>query len=437
MHARLFRAAFASLSLIAVFFSPPLLAETPHPVDRAKAARLLEQARQTCLADDGALWGLQFCGPTLLIDPETRRALKADLTAIQPITEDGLEDVQWPDNMRLSNSTRYWNGVQYATLTWPVQARSEPGRVALVLHENYHRTQGVMHFRVGEDVRSEHLDSESGRVSLRLEARALEKAVSAEDLETRRHFARLALAFRHDRLGGRPVARQSERYLTLFEGLAEYSGNRLARSPSAFREYAAHRPTGIEGHSSFTRNFAYFTAPAWGWLLDQTGPDWRRSLTGEDGLADHYARRIGAQAPFADDAARQQGLAALDGATVKAEERQRASRIQARQQRYRDRFVDGPVLVMEANGFSMDPRTVTSLGQHGRVYEVLSISNDWGRFETENGALMGPRPPYVYAEAVTDESGALVLNNDQWTLSLKPGWTIVPHEKGFAIARQD
>ena len=69
--------------------------------------------------------------------------------------------------------------------------------------------------------------------------------------------------------------------LRLNEGLAEYTGVKLsAQSPAEFAMLAdSNLRLGPDRHPNFVRSFAYVSGPAYGFLLDAAGENWRHGLT--------------------------------------------------------------------------------------------------------------------------------------------------------------
>src|SRR6185295_7127851 len=70
----------------------------------------------------------------------------------------------------------------------------------------------------------------------------------------------------------------SERQLELNEGLAEYTGYKLCGLPdAALPSRVAARLDQEQSSDSFSRSFCYATGPAYGLLLDDAMPNWRKS----------------------------------------------------------------------------------------------------------------------------------------------------------------
>ena len=232
---------------------------------------------------------------------------------------------------------------------------------------------------------NEHLDAVDGRYWLRLEWRALARALR-ESGELRAQAVRDALAFRQARHTRYPDKVESERALYITEGLASYTQTVLAAPSQADAiARALELLAGAEDGESFVRTFTYNSGPAYGLLLDAASPGWPRTVRGSDDPPAMLMRALGVQ-PVADAAA---AAARYGGAELRAAEEQREQQRQARIAELRQRFVDGPVFVMPCGGGG----TSNSLGAvvipgAGTVYfNPYRLSGACGTLAAENGVL--------------------------------------------------
>jgi hypothetical protein len=423
-----------TLSLLSLSFFlnvnfQPALAD----IDEAKAIRYFEDVQKVCRADNEKLWDIDFCRHTLFIDPDDRSVLGYDLRRNGQIDPSKFARGYWPDDRPISNTTRFWKGRQWATIVWPPR-RDATERNALILHENFHGIQGILPFRVGRPLNTNHLDDLPGRMSLRMEVAVLAKALLEENADERKRLAELAYQIRLKRLVGNERAVRAERYWQLYEGIPEYTGHKLTKSNDELSSFIAARMPDLVARETYAHDFAYFTTPAWAILLDKEFPYWRDHFSGRYDLADTYARTARLDERVLSDTEFETATIPFGYYASFAFESERQRALDGERAKYRARFVEGKVLVLTASGFRMDPSSVVSLGKDGRVFQEMEISDDWGSLSATGGAMMGPRPPWIYVEAV-EENGQLVLDNDKWTLTLNPGWHIVEHERGYTLEK--
>ena len=98
--------------------------------------------------------------------------------------------------------------------------------------------------------------------------------------------------------------------------------------------------------TSFVGNFEAASGPAYGVLLDDLLPGWRRQVRGASDLGDLLASANN-RPPVANLSA---AAARYDGATLRTAEEARDRAQQVRVAELRRRFVDGPVLTMPGLG---------------------------------------------------------------------------------------
>ncbi len=411
---------------LALLAAPPAFA-----LDLDLARRYLAEAGEYCSLDGGRLWGVSLCGPILLVDPASRA-----VAANQPgregrlVENQGLWTGRLPGEQMPANTALDWAGERWTMLLWPLPEHPRRRR-ALVLHESWHRIQD----RIGLPARAagnEHLDEFEARFWLQLEWRALRAALTGFG-ERRAQAAGDAVAFRRRRQTLYPKALAEEPALELNEGLAEYTGVRLsADSDSEAAGEAARRLEAAPREASFVRSFAYATGPAYGLLLDAASHGWQRRLTPADDLAELLARAMGLDGAGADVRAGLYGASEL-----RSSEARRETERQARLARYRERLVNGPLLLLplEKPSASFDPRELLPLPGHGTVYPKLQASDVWGVLEVSQGALLSPDWKQL---AVPAPAGPAALSGDGWQLRLRPGWRLVPGARGgdFRLARE-
>ena len=177
------------------------------------------------------------------------------------------------------NAPVQWGGATWSAYTWDDVANRTPReRKELFLHELFHGVQPQLGL-AAPALATEHLDAVDGRYWLRLEWRALARALR-ESGEPRTLAVRDALAFRQARRKLYPASVEDERAQEITEGLAAYTGTVLA-APSAADAIASAIDLLVNAdaaalEASFVRTFAYMSGPAYGLLLDASSPGWTR-----------------------------------------------------------------------------------------------------------------------------------------------------------------
>jgi hypothetical protein len=306
-----------------------------------------------------------------------------------------------------------------------------------MLHGLFHRIQPELEFSQGNgDGFNEHLDSLEGRVWMRLEWRALRRAIESRG-DDRVGAIADALAFRRERRRLFPGAADNERRDEIREGLASYTGIAAwADSLADAQRAAASALAGGEASQSFVGNFEGASGPAYGVLLDSFMPKWRRQLRSTSDLGDMLASAINRQ-PTTDVAV---ATARYDGAALRTAEEARDRTQQIRVAELRRRFVDGPVLTMPAGGSgTSDTRGSVGIPGVGTVlFNNFTLSAQWGSLNADSGVLRAADGSTV-SVPVTGRLEGTALQGDGWRLTLNSGWMVRPAARpgSFVIERQN
>ncbi len=369
-------------------------------VDRDAARRAFDAFERNCTRDNGALWGVSLCGRIVIVDRATRDA----------VANDGWSG-KLPENIGIANTSFDWNGTRASMVMWPLPA-NEDARDVLLLHERFHAIQDQLELPSSPPGTNGHLDTLDGRYLMRLEMRALQAALRGKAV--RKPLAD-ALAFRRARFEKFANAAAQETALDRNEGMAEYTGVRLFTTDRArIRAHAADSLAEGEKSDGFPRGYAYSTGPAWGLLLDEVNPGWRKEIV----RGKTYEQMLARAAPRTSAS---RAAARYDRASLIAEEKKRDDERRARVASYVNRFVEGHVLVLPLINMNMqfDPNNVHPFEGHGTVYEHITVSDDWGKIATDHGALISSefKTMTVFTSPANEQAAT-----PPWTITLAAGW---------------
>jgi hypothetical protein len=357
-----------------------------------------DELRAMCARDAGRMWGMSICGPTMVVDRQTR-AVVANEAA--PAT--------LPKEIGIANMAVDWNGKRWTMVMAPLPEDAFARRM-LLAHESFHRVQAKIGFPVAGPANT-HLDSVEGRYWLQLEWRALAKALRGD-----RQAVRDALAFRAKRRSLLRSAITDERKLEMHEGLAEYTGAAFAEPDITKRApHLIDKLRDAETTPTFVRSFAYASGPAWGTLIEMKRPRWTRAAKSSDDLGDLAADAWHVAASDAEVRA-----TSYDGAKLLASEQERDARKQAMLRGFRARFIDGAHLTIPLKNmsFEFDPNAAQPFETLGTVYPTLTVGDEWGSLVVHKGGAL-----------IASDWMSLVVPaeaRDEYALTLNDGWSIVP-----------
>jgi hypothetical protein len=382
-------------------------------VDQQRAEAYFKEAATICQRDGGRLWGVSLCGPMVFADARTRT-----VATNQPRPTGEL-----PRSLGFANAPVEWGGSRWAAYIWDFTTSLDPrARAAFMLHELFHRIQADLGLiTAGGPARAgnEHLDTVEGRVWLRLEWRALARALGQSG-DDRKRAVSDAAAFRLARRSQFANAAENERVEEIREGLAQYTGTvaTAASHPEAAAS-AREQLDAAEGHETFLQQ-AYTTGVAYGILLDDASADWRRRVRSDSDLGQMLMAALDVT-PVANAV---EAAARYGGVELRAAEQTRAEQRKAVVRDLQNRFVDGPVLLVPSGGgAAFNAVGATPIPGVGTVYfNQYATKAEWGALEATKGVLIrdnGTRqlPGPVRIEGAT-------LTGDGWTVTVARGWTV-------------
>ncbi len=399
------RAAWAALALLVTARS------VAAQVDQSKAAAYFREAAVLCEREGGRLWGVSLCGPMVIADAATKTYA----------TNQPVPDAKLPPAIGYANAAMTWGDARWSTLAWPTIPAVEHSRGRLMLHELFHRVQPQLGLLVQEGV-NEHLDTPDGRYWLQLEWRALARALSGSGAE-RDGAVRDALGFRAARRARFTGAAESERRLEINEGLAQYTGTVAAAASvaEAIADAIEQLRQAPIINQTLVRTFANPSGAAYGLLLDDWSPGWTRRITSHDDLGDMLTAASG----LTPTAGAVSAAERYQGPELRIAEDSREADRQRRVAELRQRFVEGPVLVLpngRSNAFMTNG--ITPIPGAGTVYPSFRTTGDWGSLVAELVLMTGDRKSLVLPGPATVEGSS--VTGTGWTLMLAPGWVLRP-----------
>ena len=394
-------------------------------VDQQRAQQYFKEAQALCERDAGRLWGVSLCGPIVIVDQATRtRATSKPEPEGPPPRFSGFAD-----------GPVSWGGERWFSFPlFMLPDNDSDTRQQVMVHGLFHRIQPELGLMT-ENGGNEHLDTLEGRVWMRLEWRALRRALESNGSDRAEAVAD-ALAFRRERRRRFPRAAEDERRDEIREGLASYTGIAAwANSPAEARRAAAADAAGGELQSSFVGNFEAASGPAYGVLLDDVLPGWRRQVRAASDLGDMLASA--ANAIVTSDLAA--AASRYDGATVRTSEEARDRAHQVRVTELRRRFVDGPVLTMPAAGRGTSDTTGSVvIPEAGTVFfRNFTLAAQWGRLDANDGVLRATDGTTLSVPIAGPLEGT-TFKGDGWSVTLNPGWMVRPaaRQGSFVIVRE-
>lgn len=411
-----------------IFFASAIVVTGANVQEEGSAVRALNEWTGVCQGDGRLLWGKSLCGPLVLVNPQTHSAI-----ADRP-DPDGKFHRQGsvylgalPEQFTPSNTSIRWGQQDWAMVMLPLPA--DPFlRLALLAHESFHRIQPGLGL-TASDAPDPSLDTEAGRLWMRLELRALARALRSGG-DAGRESAMDAMLFRmyRDRLC--PGTAEMEAAMEKQEGLAEYTGVFIAlRETGENINREARIVEAFEDSNSLARSFGYPVGPALGLLLDRYAAGWRERAASAASLDEMLIAALGFQAPQNLEQVAKNRAALYGYRAVATAEEEREARHRAFLGELRSKFLDGPTLDFPSAPEmtrNFNPQMLVPFPPYGTFYPTGTFAANWGKLQVESGgALLAPDNRSLRVSAPAD-ADARPVRGAGWILQLAPGWTIRP-----------
>lgn len=406
--------------------SIPALAASPTSAEIAQAKSVFADAQSVSAREHGRLWGMPLYGRMLLVIPATRGVIANEPDPrhlLRP--EDGVYVGTLPADVVVSDAPTEWEGVRWTQLRLPAIPQDAMTRSITLAHEMFHRLQPELHLAANATANPQ-LDTENGRLWLQLEWRALAAAL-IESGPAQTQAIRDALAFRDHRHALFPGSAATEASMEIVEGTAQYTGIVAAESDTAAARW--HTVADLvhpDTQFSFSRISAFMSGPAYGLLLDEHLPGWRKTLNEHSDLGAMLASTLH------DNAKESAGsrAAAYGASGLRAVLADRDAREKAMQAQYRTILVDGPTLSLTALGrFDFNPSTAVVLGADGIVYRSFHAIATWGTLDVKAGGVLVSADFKRAALSAPTSTKGPHLEGKGWTIDLAPGWSVAPAAK--------
>lgn len=375
--------------------------------------------------DNANFWGQELYGPIIFINPESREYYSNENNSDNEIDKIGnIYRDSLPIDINIANTSINWKNKRWSMVMLPLPT-DRISRNNLVIHELFHRIQPTIGFENLQEMDNGHLDTYDGRLLLKFELEALEKALITNDTIERFNHIRNALTFRIKRQKSLDIVK-AENSLELNEGLAEYTAIMLSgRNESEMKAHLSKSKNDFYSNPTFVRSFAYQTIPNYGYLLSSKKTNWHRDINSNTNLTDYFTNAFSVEIPKNKSAENIAKEFDYNFQQIQEEETEREKLRVERIANLKSKFIENPTLELQFlnMNISFDPRNITPLESFGTVYPNLRITDDWGILTVENGALLASDWSKVTITEpihITDK----LVSGDGWNLELNPEWQV-------------
>ncbi len=402
-----------------------------------EAAAYFKKVEEICNRDNGALWGKNLYGPMMFVDRTSRQII-----ANQPDKEgnlklkDGVFIGIYPREKIINNTAVEFGGTLFGMAPLPPE-EDEYRITTRAIHCLFHRYQ-YLNGILPVIFNSTNMDEREARIWLKLEWKALRKAINLEG-EDKQTAIRDALIFRGTNRIAFPSLANEANHFETYEGLASFTYTLLpSESMDEFKSRLFENFDRIYSFQSYSQSYGSIQGALYATLLHQKGFDFKNILRDKVDLGKLVMEQYNIVLPevYRDVAGSLAISYNLD--EIYREEEKRLQDIRERLHKQINIFNQKPVVFfdLESPYFDFEPEDVHSLDTLGTLYSHIRVSDNWGKLTVnKHGCLISGN----YKQLRITAKGLKIDKNhvygEGWHMILNESWTIEEIDENYFIRR--
>jgi hypothetical protein len=409
----------------AVYFTPDL------------AKKYFARIETACKNDTKKLIGKNIYGPLMFVDRPTRRifANQPDKEGLLKV-KDGIYMGDYPRELVIDNRPQLLGGTLFAMVLLPPQDDNFriQTRAFRTLYHLYQESFGVepSFFNI------KNLDEKNARLWLKLEWRALRKAI-IDTGELRVQEIRDALIFRNTRRELYPMAVNDEVKFENYEGLVTFISIAMYEdSVGGVKKRLIENLDYIYPFQSYSRVYGQIHGALYAWLANEKGFDFKSLTSDTTDLGNKVKSIYNIQLPsICRDVAGSLALS-YDVESIYREEEQRLAAIKENLHRQISTFTEKPVIYFELESpyFDFEPENMRSLDTLGTIYTAMRVSDNWGKLTVDKGGcLVSYNFKFMRISARNLKESKKHIYTDSWNLILNNDWELVKVDQNYFVRK--
>jgi hypothetical protein len=402
-----------------------------------KATVYFKKVEDICNRDGGRLWGRNLYGPLMYVDRTTRK-----LFANQPDAEgllklkDGIYNGSFPKENVVRTSSVTFGGSLFGMAVLPNE-EDEYRITSRAIHSLFHCYQSALGIH-SSGFNLTNMDEKPARIWLKLEWRALRKAVTS-DGEDQLQAIRDALIFRGSNRETYPKFSSLENQFETYEGLATFTYT-LLESDSR-EQYLTRLVDYLDreyNYQSYATSYGNIHGALYATLLYYKGFDFKTINNDTIDLGNLVRRQYNIELPqVCRDIA---GSIAMNYNIdeIIQEEARRETAIKERLDNQTSIFTKKPVVYLELESpyFDFEPEDVQSLDTLGTLYNTIRVSDNWGKLTVDKvGCLVSNNYKYIRISAKGYKEEKNHISGEGWQLVLNDGWEIKNVDQNYIVRK--
>jgi hypothetical protein len=402
-----------------------------------KATACFKEIEEICNRDGGNLWGKNLYGPLMFIDRSGRKIIanQPDNDGILKL-KDGIYTGLYPKESIITTTTISFGGTPFGMAPLPTE-EDDYRIITRGIHSLFHS------FQKKEGLSPENfnvviMDEKEARIWIKLEWKALKKALNSEG-EEQILAIRDALIFRGSNRESYPKYAELGNRFETYEGLATFTYTLLTSdSPEEYKSRLFEYLDWIYSFQSYSRSYGSINGALYATLLHARGFDFKKIAADTVDLGNIVRELYGIELPLKSrDIA---GSIALhyNIDEIYKEEEKRLQDIKDRLNNQVSVFTEKPVVLLELESpyFDFEPEDVQFLDTLGTLYHTLRVSDNWGKLTVDKGdCLVSNNYKYLRITAKGLKTEKNHINGEGWQIILNDGWEIGESGQNYFIRK--
>jgi len=401
------------------------------------AAQYFQSIENICNRDDGKLWGKNLYGPLMFVERHSRR-----IFANQPDGEGLLKGKDkiftgvYPKELIISNTPVIFGGTLFALA--PLPTEEDAYRInSQAIHSLFHRFQKLSGIS-SSGYNTNNMDEREARLWLKLEWKALQKALNCEG-EERKLSIRDALIFKGANRELYQKFANDENRFENYEGFATFTYTLFCtNSCEDFKSKLFENLNRIYSMQSYSRSYGFIHGALYAALLYQNGFDFKKIQSDNFDLGKAVKELFNIELPvICRDVA---GSLAVnyDIAAINKEEDQRLADIKESIHKQISTFTEKPVVYLEFESpyFDFEPEDIHPLDTLGTLYSSIRVSDNWGKLTVDKGGcLVSNNFKFLRITAKGFKEDKNHISGEGWHIILNNDWKLVLVDQNYFIRK--
>lgn len=402
-----------------------------------KASQYFKSIEEICNRDNGRLWGENLFGPIMFVERTSRRVI-ANYPDAEGLLKgkDGIYTGFYPKEQILIYAPVTFGGTSFAMVPLPpeedeLRIKTRAVHVLFHLLQQRHGSKPVF-------FNQPNMDDKEARLYIKLEWKALKKALSEEGNE-RLVSVRDALVFRGaNREIYQKYAAESNHF-ECYEGLATFTYTNLcSESKDEFKARLIEYLDRIYSIPSYARAYGNIHGALYAALLYEAGYDMKTIRSDTVDLGRLVKNTYNVELPsICRDVAGSLAFG-YDLDLITKEEEERLSSIKERLHQLTSTFTEKAVVYLELESpyFDFEPEDIHPVDTLGTMYSAMRVSDSWGKLTVDKvGCLVSNNYKYLRITAKGYKADKNRITGEGWNLILNDGWELVEVKQNYFLRK--